>query len=176
MKRSVRWSLCRFLGGLVLSEVEVVYKCMVCGKAWSKVQSLRAHMKRHKGEGLQRTSIWVHGEKWDWFKGYCKKHNTTTCHLLDSIIDLVKKGDERGVVTLGSSNPVILQLHEYYLAGPRSRYKIPFDPSRVAHNVQPVHCPLCGSKKVRVMQTSDGFVEGRCGCGAEWLIHGPNRL
>lgn len=157
-----------------MSEVERLYQCVVCGKAWTSKQSLRAHLKVHKGEYM-RTSFQADREAWKRFEEICKDHKTTTCHVLNTLIKGINEGAKDGNISLPkilSPNPVVININDYFLAGPRSRYKIPVDPSRIHHGVQPVHCPSCGSKKVGVRRTSDGFVEGRCGCGAEWLVYG----
>jgi len=150
------------------NEVEVLWKCIVCGRAFAKKQSLRAHMKKHKGEGLQRTSIWVNKEKWERFKQLCRKHNTTTCHLLDALIDAAIKGEEHGVVNIAGPNPVIINLTHVFLGRPRSTWK-----AEVPVEIPPgPHCPVCGAREVSETQPLDGiFREGRClRCGATWLI------
>lgn len=109
------------------SEVEVLYTCLVCGKSYSKVQSLRAHFKAHKNSGFSRTSIWVEDRLWDEFKGVCKKHKTTTCHLLSTLIKATIKGEETGTIKIGSSNPVVVQVNEIFLGKPRSKFKVPLE-------------------------------------------------
>lgn len=108
-----------------MAEVKTLYKCIVCGKAWSSSQSLRAHVKVHRREGYARTGIVVKSELWDWFKRYCEEHNTTTCHLFNALLEMARKGTEGGVITLGAQNPVILQLNQTFLGRPRSGYKVP---------------------------------------------------
>jgi len=157
------------------SQVEVLYTCIICGKAWSKIQSLRAHMKVHRNEGYMRTGIQVRTERWEKFRSYCKRHKTTTCQLLDALMELTLKGEEKGVVTLGSSNPTVLQLNQYFSGIPRSKNRFEFSPP------VPVgpHCLICGSRQVSETQPLDGvFREGRClGCGATWLVSpGGQRL
>jgi len=146
----------------------IVYKCMICGKAWPKVQSLRAHMKSHKGEGLKRTSIWIYGANWDKFKALAEKHNTTTCHLLDALITAALKGEETGTVSIAGANPLIINLTHVFLGRPRSTWKVD-----VGDQIPPgPHCLTCGSRQVSQVRPLEGlFLEGRClRCGATWLV------
>jgi hypothetical protein len=104
------------------SEVSTLYKCVVCSYATDKIQALRAHMKKHKGEGYRRTSIVVHGERWDSFKGLADRHHTTTCQLIDALVKAAIKGDEQGLTIIGSSNPFLIQVNEFRLGAPRGRF------------------------------------------------------
>lgn len=152
-----------------LSDV-TLYECIICGRAFTKVQSLRAHMKVHKGHDYVRTSIWVKGGQWEKFEALCKKHHTTTCHLLSTLVDAALKGEETGMVHIGAPNPVIINVSHTFLGSPRSAWKVPV--SGFEEHVP--HCPSCGSLKVRVFRPEFilGVLEGRCeGCGAEWFIH-----
>lgn len=157
----------------MVSEIEQLFQCVVCGKAWPSKQSLRAHMKVHKGEYV-RTSFHANREAWERFDAICKEHKTTTCHVLNTLIKGINEGAESGDISLPkilSPNPVIININDYFLAQPRSRYKIPVDPSTIHHRAQPQHCPMCGEKKVYVRSIEGGFLEGECVCGAKWLIH-----
>jgi len=166
------WEWCCLDKGMVRvvaeSEVEVLYECFVCGRGFSKVQSLRAHLKVHKGHGFVRTHIWASGEKWKRFQALCKRHHTTTCHLLDVLIEAALKGDETGLVSLGAPNPVVVNISHVFLGKPRSPWKV--DVSE-AVRAGPC-CPACGSGEIRVI-SPEGVVyrEGRCfRCGAQWLV------
>ena len=109
------------LGG----EVEQLFTCIVCGKSWPSKQSLRAHMKVHKGEGYMRTSVHVRREQWQTFKELCREHKTTTCHVLDVLVKAFNRGAPEGLVDLASPNPVIIQMTEVFLGKPRSKWKMP---------------------------------------------------
>lgn len=148
----------------------VVYKCVVCGKAWPSKQSLRAHMKAHKGEGYRTTHIVVRGEEFGRFEELCRRHNTTTCHLLGVLIRAALKGDETGMIDVGAPNPMIVNVHEYFLGKPRSAWKQQFDLDALSR-VQRC-CPECGSVDVYEKRPSGVlYLDGRCKkCGAEWLI------
>jgi len=153
----------------VLSQVETVYKCIICGKAWNNIQSLRAHMKVHRKEGYVRTGVVVKKELWAWFKAYCKEHNTTTCHLFNALLEMAKKGTEEGVMTLGAPNPVVINMSQVFLGKPRSRYKVDVSELTVDKNV----CHVCGGRVVRERKVpGTELIEGEClTCGARWLIH-----
>jgi len=150
------------------SEIEVLYECFVCGRGFSKVQSLRAHLKAHKGHGFVRTAIWANGEKWRRFQGLCKRHHTTTCHLLDVLIEAALKGDETGMVNLGAANPLVVNVSHVFLGVPRSPWKV--DVSEAAR-VGP-GCPQCGGREISVKNSPEaGLSEGRClRCRAQWLL------
>jgi len=109
-----------------LSEVERIFPCIICGRSWTSVQGLRGHMKRHKNE-FMRTSIHVRRELWSRFESECKRHKTTTCALLDVLVKAVLEGSGKGVVDLsriGSPQPLIINVNEYFLGRPRSPYKV----------------------------------------------------
>lgn len=106
-----------------MSEVKTLFVCVVCEKGWPSKQSLRAHMKVHKKEGYIRTSIIAQKERWAAFQEVCKKHKTTACHLLGALIDACVKGEKEGLVNIGSSNPVVIQVNHFFSGVPRSPFK-----------------------------------------------------
>ena len=153
-----------------MAEVERLYKCIVCGKAYAKKQALRGHMKKHKGEGYKRTSIYLLDEDREYLNGYTRKHNTTTCHFIHSVIQACKEGEKTGTVHIGAPNPVIIQVNEYFLGKPRSAWKQQLDIEALARLQR--RCPQCGAGVVQEFQPEGtSLVDGRCReCGAEWLI------
>lgn len=153
-----------------MPEIERLYQCVVCPAAYDNPQSLRAHMKVHKGE-YARTTIYVPVDLWPRFNEICKKHKTTTCHLLKSLIESVIRGEETGSVDLrriGSPNPVIINVSHVFLGRPRSGLKVDVSDLAVDKNV----CHVCGGHVTRErLVESTGFIEGSCfSCGSEWLI------
>jgi len=72
-----------------------------------------------------RTGIQVRRDQWEPFKALCKRHKTTTCHLLGALIDAALKGDELGVVTVGAPNPAVIQVTHNFIGAPRSKWKFP---------------------------------------------------
>ena len=153
-----------------MGEVECLFTCIICGRAWASKQSLRAHMKVHGGE-YQRTSVHVRRGLWERFNEVCRRHKTTSCALLDALMRAVVEGEKSGSVDLsriGASNPLIINVNEYFLGTPRSAWKTEVPPS---HGAGPV-CPSCISQNVRAFrQSASGLVEGYClFCGAEWLL------
>jgi len=160
------------------AEVERLWKCLVCGRAWASKQSLRAHMRVHKGEGYRHTSILVRSEEYARFEAMCTRHNTTTCHLLGVLIRAALKGDETGMIDIGAPNPAVINVHEYFLGKPRSGWKAPVPVTPVT-SVGPGRCPECGSSDVlEESPFRDGFRQGRCKkCGADWAVKGrPPKL
>ena len=158
--------------GLSVTEVERLYQCVVCPKAYSSKQSLRAHMKVHKGEYL-RTTIYAPRDLWPRFDAICKAHKTTTCHLLKVLVKAVVDAGDTGVIDLaklGSPNPLIINVNEYFLGKPRSAWKQQLDIDALARLQR--RCPECGSSDVYEFQPElSRYLDGRCRrCGAQWLI------
>jgi len=126
-----------------MSRVERLFQCVICGAAYVSKQSLRAHMKVHKGEYL-RTNIIVKRSLWNRFNEVCRKHKTTTCHVLQALIEAAIKGEELGAVDLSkiaAPNPVIININQTFLGKPRSVYKVPVF-ERV-HEFS-LECEVCG--------------------------------
>ena len=155
------------------AEPLIIHKCIVCGKAWTKIQSLRAHMRVHHRQGYVRSSIFIQKQDWDDFKDVCQKHNTTTCHLMGARISAALAGEKQGVITVGSPNPTIINVNHYFSGTPRSMYKAPMAPPSVPGS----GCPTCGSSNVETRKpTLSQLVEGHCrSCRAEWLISPPQK-
>jgi len=108
-----------------VGEIERLFQCIICGKAYASKQSLRAHMKVHKGEYV-RTTIYTKRGLWKRFDEVCRKHKTTTCHVLQALIEAAIKGEELGAVDLSkiaAPNPVIINVNQTFLGKPRSVYK-----------------------------------------------------
>jgi len=87
-----------------------------------------AHMRKHKGAFMQ-LNVRLPRELVGEFKDLCRKHNTTTCHVLMTLIKAWLKGEELGMVSLSSPNPVIINVHETFLGKPRSAWKTPLQES-----------------------------------------------
>jgi len=130
-----------------MSRVERLFQCVICGAAYVSKQSLRAHMKVHKGEYL-RTNIIVKRSLWNRFNEVCRKHKTTTCHVLQALIEAAIKGEELGAVDLSkiaAPNPVIININQTFLGKPRSMYKTLL--SEVIHETE-LPCVICGATAV----------------------------
>lgn len=151
-------------------EVERLYTCIICGRAWASKQALRGHMKAHKGEWF-RTSIYVRRDPWQRFDELCRDHKTTTCNVVNVLVEGLLKGMEVGSIDLArivSPNPVVINLSQVFLGKPRSAWKtevlrgLPWRPA----------CPRCGSGEVRVIHPEGlEYSEGRClRCRAEFLV------
>jgi len=120
-----------------------LFQCVVCGAAYASKQSLRAHMKVHKGEYV-RTTIYAKRGLWKRFDEVCRKHKTTTCHVLQALIEAAIKGEELGAVDLSklaAPNPVIIQVNQTFLGKPRSALKVPV--AEYTHEVE-LPCEVCG--------------------------------
>lgn len=153
-----------------MAEIEQIFPCVICGRAWSNKQSLRAHMKVHKGEYL-RTSIHVRKDLWESFSEVCKKHKTTTCALLDVLMKATLAGEESGSIDLtkiGTPNPVVISVQEVFMGRPRGRNRLEI--SRMIP--EGPGCPTCGSREVRTISPEGvEYSEGSClRCRARWLV------
>ena len=131
-------------------------------------------MKVHKGEYV-RTSIFVKRDLWKRFDEACRKHKTTTCPVLQALMEALIAGEKKGVVDLaglGAPNPVVFNLTHVFLGKPRSGHKIDVSGLPVLGKL----CHVCGSRAVREFQPGGTpFLEGKClQCGATWLVH-PGR-
>lgn len=106
-----------------MTQIKILYSCVVCGKGYDKRQSLAAHMKVHKDVEFFRTTVRVPKVLWKQFLGVCEKHKTTTCHVLYTLMKATVKGDETGLVDLAAKNPLIVQMQSFFGARPRGRGK-----------------------------------------------------
>ena len=128
-----------------MSEVHVVYKCVLCPKAFNNVQSLRAHLKVHRDVEWKRLSVRLPKEKVVEFEEFCRRHNTTTCHMVLAMIDAYVEGDKRGLIQIGSTNPAVVHLQQFFASRPRGHGKYDvgalggFEPSPPQ-----VYCAFCG--------------------------------
>jgi len=126
-----------------VSRVDQLFQCIICGAAYSSKQALRGHMKVHKGEYL-RTNIFVKRGLWKRFGEVCRKHKTTTCHVLQVLIEAVVKSEEVGAVDLSkltTPNPIIINVNQTFLGKPRSALKVPV--AEYTHEVE-LPCEVCG--------------------------------
>jgi len=130
----------------------IVYKCIVCGKAFTKRQSLMAHLASHRDIEWAHLDVRIPKEKLERFKEFCRRHNTTTCHMIMTFIDAVMEAMERSgnyvevkpflKGAIGGSNPVIVnvQVHQYFMSKPRGKGKYDFS------KLDLEGCVLCGGK------------------------------
>ena len=101
----------------------VVYKCAVCGKSWSKKASLMAHMGHGCSKEFDRLVVSLPKARKDWFLDYCKRHNSTSCHVLLAMFTLMETGEKQGATVLGSANPQYFVLQEFFGSRPRGHGK-----------------------------------------------------
>lgn len=107
----------------MVDEVEVVYKCFVCPKAFSSVQALRGHMRVHRGVEVGDLHVRLPKAKIEEFLAFCRRHNASSCHMILSMIDAYIEGDKRGLIQVGSPNPAIVHLQQVFPSRPRGHGK-----------------------------------------------------
>lgn len=106
--------------------VEVVYSCLVCGRAFSKRASLAAHMRVHRDVRMAQLNVDLPKDLKDRFVEVCRKHHTTTCHVIYTLVKAFLEGEERGLVSLATHNPVVVQVVNLFGARPRGHGKYSF--------------------------------------------------
>ncbi|MCL6579989.1 MAG: C2H2-type zinc finger protein [Candidatus Bathyarchaeota archaeon] len=102
------------------TEVETLFICIVCGKSFRSQRGLAGHMRIHKDVKFKRTTIVVPDVKWQNFKELCKKHHTTTCAVINAVIDSMLSWK---TVSLTSPNPITIQVIQEFGGKPRSKNK-----------------------------------------------------
>ena len=155
---------------VVMPEIERLYQCIVCGVAWDNKQSLRAHMRKHRGEYV-KTTFYAVKDEWEHFQEICHKHKTTDCHVLMALVRAVNEGEKAGSIDLArfqGPNPLVINVSHVFLGKPRSKYKIEVSDLPVLGKA----CHICGSRLISERgPLTDGFMEGSClRCEARWLI------
>lgn len=116
-----------------------MYKCIVCGREFLKGQSLRAHLKAHRGQ-MAEFSVKIPKGLRDDFKELCRAHGVTTCHVVVGLISAAVEGFRRGVVfewdprtesarLKSGSNPLVVNFNQNFLGKPRSAWKTPLSPA-----------------------------------------------
>jgi hypothetical protein len=103
-----------------------VFKCVICGRTFLKRESLAAHLGHHKEVEFKRLSVRLPKERLEWFENYCRKHNTTSCHLILAFFSFLEEGEKHGNIILGSPNPTFFVLQEIFMARPRGHGKYDF--------------------------------------------------
>jgi len=127
----------------------VVFKCVVCGKAFIKVQSLRAHLKVHRDVEFENFTVRIPKAKAARFREICRQHNTTTCHLILTLMDAVEEGVKTGLVKIGGANPVAIQVVTMVNARPRGHEKYDFFDARYYEDTRgEKRCVVCGQPAV----------------------------
>jgi len=160
----------------------LVYKCIICGREWEKGQSLRAHLKVHRGQ-MARFSVRIPKNLRDDFKELCRAHGVTTCHVVVGLMSACVEGFRRGVVFewdarsegvrfKEGSNPLIVNFNQTFTGKPRSPYKLEVPDEALGSPRD--RCPECGSRDVYQQMDPFGssFRSGRCRkCRAEWCVN-----
>ena len=133
----------RYLVGLSL-RIETLYSCIVCGAGFKSRQGLAGHMNKHRDIEFSDVHVRVPKDVADKFMDVVKKHKTTSCHLVYTLMKATIKGDESGMVDLGAKNPLIVQMNSFFGGAPRGRNKyavfpIPFGPLEEALRCDYLH-------------------------------------
>lgn len=140
--------------------IKTLYSCLVCGDGFKSRQGLAGHMKKHKDIEFSQVHVRIPKDVADKFMDVCKRHKTTSCHLIYTLMKMTVKGEKMGVVDLGAKNPVIVQLISNFGGAPRGKNKyllpiLPFGPLEDALRCDHLHqkewaegrfgwCSACG--------------------------------
>ena len=111
------------MGGESGKRVKTLYTCIVCGRAFSSRAALCGHMRVHRDVEWKVLRVRLPAELVDRFYEVVRKHKTTTCAVVHSLVQAVVQGDELGVVKLPSSNPLYVVVQDFYAARPKARGK-----------------------------------------------------
>jgi len=143
--------------------VEVLYTCVVCGKAFTKRQSLAAHMRVHRDVEFKRFSVRLPRELVDRFDEVVRRHKTTRCAVIHGIVQAVVQGEKLGLVKLNSANPMYVVVQDFYAARPKARGKyVPpprFEPGRL------FEVPRCGLIQSVSLESGEVY----CGGAGTWV-------
>jgi len=117
-----------------------VLKCKFCGREFSSIQALRAHLRGCKSRPESFvTSVRIYNRAdWERFKAFCRHHGLTTCHIINIVVKALPMVEQTGVrfeikdgklnvSGVQGTNPIVFnfQINETFLSKPRSRWKIP---------------------------------------------------
>jgi len=124
---------------------------------------LAGHMRVHSDIEWGFLHVRLPKAKLERFKEICRKHNTTTCHVISALLDAVDQGEQLGVVKLTGPNPFIVQIHEFYAARPKApgKYAFPLE-FKPAGQFEVPRCDLLQSVSV-------GTGEVYCGGAGTWV-------
>lgn len=104
-------------------KIETLFSCVLCPSSYSTRQGLAGHMNKHKDVEFRQFNIRIPKEKRDAFMALCAKHNVTSCHMMLAMIDAYLKGDECGLTLVGSKNPQIVHIQQFFNTSPGIRDK-----------------------------------------------------
>jgi len=125
-----------------VDEVKVLYTCPVCGRGFRSRQALAGHMNAHPEFKWKRLSVRLPADLVDRFAEICRKHKTTQCAVIHSLVQAVIQGDELGVVKIPSGNPLYVVIQDFYAAKPKARGK--YVPPAGFEPAGPFEVPRCG--------------------------------
>lgn len=138
----------------------VLYKCLICDFATTSLQALRGHMNRHKDVEFENFTVRLPKDICRRFREVCRKRNTTTCHVIYSVLTSIVEGEKLGVVNIATHNPLVINLNTFIAAKPRGHGKydfsdfegIPLEPK----------CVLCGAPAIAEGVQYNGWRFGYC--------------
>ena len=121
--------------------VETLYTCIVCGKGFTSGAALNGHLRVHGDVDWRQFHVRLPAELVERFQAVCKKHKTTTCGLIHSLMVACVVGDEKGDVQIGASNPLTINLVEAFNALPRGHGKYDLSALAVDPLTAVARCP-----------------------------------
>ncbi|MBA7704493.1 hypothetical protein ES703_113305 [subsurface metagenome] len=129
----------RYLVGLSL-RIETLFSCIVCGDGFKSRQGLAGHMNSHRDVEFMDVHVRVPKDVGKKFMGVVRKHKTTSCHLIYTVMKAIIKGDETGMVDLAAKNPLIVHMTSIFGGAPRGSRKYDLIPIPYGNLEEALRC------------------------------------
>ena len=97
-------------------------------------------MRTHQDIEFSQVHVRIPKDVADKFMSICKKHKTTSCHVIYTLMKSMIKGDETGVIDLAAKNPLIVQMISHFGGAPRGAKKYDLIPIPYGHMEKALRC------------------------------------
>ncbi len=121
-------------------KIETLYSCIICPEAFKTRQGLAGHMRKHRDIEFKQLHVRIPKDVADQFLDMCRRHKTTSCHMIYTLMKMTVKGEKMGVVDLGAKNPVVIQMISNFGGAPRGKKKYELLPIPYGHMEEALRC------------------------------------